>query len=301
MLFLKDTDGDDKADVRQVLFSGWGTRDTHSGPSNLRPGYDNWVWGTVGYSGFNGEVGGRHFNFLQGVWRMKPDGSRLEFLGQTSNNTWGLGLNERGDVFGSTANNQHAFHVALPNRVFEGVRGWYGQGTVGIEDHKKFHPIAKTIRQVDWHGGFTAAAGHAVYTARAFPPEYWDRAAFVCEPTGHLVATFLLRRDGSDFTSRNAWNLLASDDEWTAPVMAEVGPDGNVWVIDWYAYIVQHNPTPAGFKTGRGGAYETELRDKAHGRIYRLVAKDAKPLAASPGQTHPAGRSSRRTSNSSTA
>src|SRR5438045_1369166 len=55
-----------------------------------------------------------------------------------------------------------------------------------------------------------------------------------------------------------------------------------VWVIDWYAFIVQHNPTPAGFKTGRGGAYETELRDKAHGRIYRLVAKDAKPLAASP-------------------
>src|SRR5262249_13606291 len=65
--------------------------------------------------------------------------------------------------------------------------------------------------------------------------------------------------------------LLASDDEWTAPIMAEVGPDGNVWVIDWYSYIVQHNPTPLGFKTGKGAAYETDLRDTEHGRIYRVV------------------------------
>ena len=53
--------------------------------------------------------------------------------------------------------------------------------------------------------------------------------------------------------------------------MAEVGPDGNVWVLDWYNYIVQHNPTPIGFATGKGNAYESELRDKKHGRVYRLV------------------------------
>ena len=58
---------------------------------------------------------------------------------------------------------------------------------------------------------------------------------------------------------------------------AEVGPDGNVWVIDWYNFIVQHNPTPHGFKTGRGNAYETPLRDKTHGRIYRIVYKSAQP------------------------
>jgi hypothetical protein len=59
--------------------------------------------------------------------------------------------------------------------------------------------------------------------------------------------------------------------------MAEVGPDGNVWVIDWYNYIVQHNPTPQGFKTGKGAAYETDLRDKKHARIYRIVYDGAKP------------------------
>ncbi len=59
--------------------------------------------------------------------------------------------------------------------------------------------------------------------------------------------------------------------------MAEVGPEGKVWVIDWYNYIVQHNPTPGGFKTGKGGAYETDLRDKTHGRIYRIVDKNGTP------------------------
>ena len=99
----------------------------------------------------------------------------------------------------------------------------------------------------------------------------------MAEPTGHLVATFTLERKGSDVVDYYGWNLLASDDEWTAPINAEVGPDGNVWIIDWYNYIVQHNPTPHGFQTGRGNAYETPLRDKTHGRIYRIVYEDAKP------------------------
>src|SRR5207244_2060420 len=138
-------------------------------------------------------------------------------------------------------------------------------------------PITDKVRQVDYHGHFTAGAGHALYTARAYPREYWNRTAFVCEPTGHLVTTFVIEPDGASYRSRNAWNLLASDDEWSAPIMAEVGPDGQVWVIDWYNFIVQHNPTPAGWKTGKGNAYETELRDKKHGRIYRIVYKGAKP------------------------
>ena len=147
-----------------------------------------------------------------------------------------------------------------------------------IAESNRFYPITDKVRQVDFHGGFTAAAGHALYTARTYPKEYWNRVAFVTEPTGHLIASFVLNKDGSTFRSKNSWNLLASDDEWSAPIMAEVGPDGNMWVIDWYNYIVQHNPTPPGFKTDKqGGAYETPLRDKTHGRIYRLVMKNAKP------------------------
>src|SRR5438270_7315522 len=161
--------------------------------------------------------------------------------------------------------------MAIPNRYYEAVRGWSAGVLPNIAYDNHFEPITDKVRQVDWHGGFTAAAGHALYTARAYPPEYWNRAAFVAEPTGHLVGTFVLKRDGSHFRSSNPFNLLASDDEWAAPIMAEVGPDGCVWVIDWYNFIVQHNPTPAGFRTGRGAAYQTELRDKEYGRIYRVV------------------------------
>jgi putative membrane-bound dehydrogenase-like protein len=282
-LFLKATGNDDRADVRRVLFSGWGTSDTHAGPSNLRWGFDNWIWGTVGYSGFDGSVNGQGHRFGQGIFRFKlgqgPEVSELEFLTSTTNNTWGLGFSETGQVFASSANNQHSVHLAIPNRMFESVRGWYGKGSAGIEDHKKFHPISEHVRQVDYHGGYTAACGHALYTARSFPSEYRDRAAFVCEPTGHLVHVDWLAGKGSGFSARDGWNILASDDEWTAPIMAEVGPDGALWVIDWYNYIVQHNPTPSGFQTGKGGAYITPARDKTRGRIYRIVYKGAKPTA----------------------
>jgi putative membrane-bound dehydrogenase-like protein len=273
-LFLADTNGDDVADVRKVLFQGWNTNDTHAGPSNLVWGLDNWIYSMVGYAGFNGTVGGERHNFRQGFFRFKPDGSKLEFLRSANNNCWGVGFSEEGLLFGSTANGNPSMYLPLPNRYYESVRGWSSSVLGSIAADSKIHPITDKIRQVDHHGGFTAAAGHALYTARSYPRYYWNRTAFVTEPTGHLVATFVIERQGSDFRSRNSWNLLASDDEWVAPIMAEVGPDGQVWILDWYNFIVQHNPTPVGFKTGKGNAYETELRDKKHGRIYRLVHKN---------------------------
>ncbi|HEX8201833.1 MAG TPA: PVC-type heme-binding CxxCH protein, partial [Isosphaeraceae bacterium] len=277
-LFLKDTDGDDRADVRRVLFSGWGTRDTHAGPSHLRWGFDNWLWGMVGYSGFAGTVGGEARKFSQGFYRFKPDGSKLEFLRSTNNNSWGVGLSEEGLVLGSTANGNPSVYLPIPNRYYEAVRGWSARVLGPSAASPRFFPVTENVRQVDHFGGFTAAAGHALYTARAYPRHYWNSTAFVSDPTGHLTATFTLQRKGSDFASYNGWNLLASDDEWTSPVAAEVGPDGQVWVIDWYSFIVQHNPTPQGFETGKGAAYVTPLRDKTHGRIYRVVATDSKPF-----------------------
>lgn len=275
-LFLKSSKGDDKADIREILFSGWGTGDTHAGPSNLHYGFDGWIYGIVGYSGFNGTVGGERHKFSQGFYRFKSDGSKLEFLRSTNNNSWGVGWTEEGLLFGSTANGRPSVFLPIPNRYYEQVRGLSASQLPGIQESNRFYPITDKVRQVDFHGGFTAAAGHAIYTARAYPREYWNRVAFVTEPTGHLVASFVLKKNGSDFSSKNSWNLFASDDEWVAPIMAEVGPDGNVWVIDWYNYIVQHNPTPPGFKNGKGNAYDTPLRDKTHGRIYRLVSKSAK-------------------------
>ena len=132
-LFLKDTDGDGKADVRKVLFTGWGIGDTHAGPSNLRWGLDNWIWGIVGYSGFRGTVGGERLNrFGQAFYRFKPDGSKLEFLRSTNNNSWGVGFSEDGLVFGSTANGCPSVYLPIPNRYYESVRGWRSQVLANI-------------------------------------------------------------------------------------------------------------------------------------------------------------------------
>ena len=274
MLFLQDTNGDDKADVKKILFSGFGTGDTHAGPSNLHYGFDNWVYGSVGYSGFKGKLPqSDSLDFGQALFRFKPDGSDMEIVAKTSNNTWGLGFNEAGDLFGSTANNSHGWYSAIPNRYFGKSR--VDNGSRSTDTHKDMQPITSKVRQVDVFGGFTAAAGHNFYTARAYPKKYWNKVAFVSEPTGHILHQNVMAKKGTDFEDVLGFNLLAGADEWVAPVFAEVGPDGAVWVADWYSYIIQHNPTPKGAENGKGNAYETPLRDFTHGRLYRIGWKNA--------------------------
>jgi uncharacterized protein len=284
-LFLKDTDGDDKADVREVLFTGWGIRDTHAVSSNLQYGLDNFIWGVVGYSGFQGEINGKKFQFNQAAYRFRPDGKDFEVMTGSTNNTWGLGFSETFDVFGSTANNDPSWYMAIPNRFFDGIEGLpatAGRGTVGpgYQSSAAFyavHPLTPYIRQVDVFGGYTAGAGHYLYTARSFPKQYWNRIALINEPTAHLLGLGIMEKQGAGFVTRDGWNLMAGAEEWFAPVHAQVGPDGAVWVADWYNFIIQHNPTPQGFSNGPGNAYETSLRDHERGRIYRVSYKNAPP------------------------
>ncbi len=268
-LFLKDTDGDDKADVRKVLFTGWGTGDTHAGPSNLRYGLR--------------QLDLRHrrllrlqrrrsaassIRFGQGFYRFKPDGSKLEFLRSTNNNSWGVGFSEEGLLFGSTANGCPSVYLPIPNRYYEAVRGWSPTRAADASPTRnRFYPITDKVRQVDWHGGFTAGAGHALYTARTYPKQYWNRTAFVAEPTGHLRRDVHAAAEGQRLRlaqrAGTCWPATTSGPRRSS---AEVGPDGNVWVIDWYNYIVQHNPTPAGLQDRQGG----RLRDAA-------ARQDARP------------------------
>ncbi|HET6406847.1 MAG TPA: PVC-type heme-binding CxxCH protein [Chthoniobacteraceae bacterium] len=311
MLFLKDTNGDDKADVRQVLLPGWGIGDTHAQQSNLGRGFDNWLYGSVGYSNFRGTVGGKNVQFGQGIFRFKPDGSELQFLHQYNNNTWGFGLNAAGDVFGSTANGNPSFYGYLPAYILNptqpgmGRRGGNGfrpgyrldddnsrdsatanvrrlPSAKSLAPGMRMHPNTPNVRMVDNFGGYTAAAGHAFMISDALPPRLQGKA-LVTEPTAKLIGIMDIQRDGAGYKALDGFNLLASTDEWMSPIFADIGPDGAVWVIDFYSFIMQHNPTPsiqaAGLQatTGVGGAYVTEnnLRDQKHGRIYRMVWKDA--------------------------
>ncbi|MGB3144413.1 MAG: PVC-type heme-binding CxxCH protein, partial [Maribacter sp.] len=278
-IFLKDTNGDDVADVRESVIEGWGTFDTHAGPSNLQYGIDNNLYGVVGYSGFEGSIFGQDFKFNQNVYRFSPKHKTFEVLTNTSNNTWGLGLTEDNSIFASTANNTHSVFLGIPNANFNHVKGIGTDGSAKIDGHYAMQPITPNYRQVDVFGGFTAAAGHHFYTAREYPEVYWNKIAFVCEPTGGLVHQAIIEKDGAGYLEKDGGNLFASADEWSSPVEAKTGPDGVVWVADWYNFIVQHNPTPneerGGYdaENGEGNAYVNPLRDKSHGRIYRVVPK----------------------------
>ncbi len=278
-IFLKDTDGDDVADLREVLNTGWGTEDTHAGPSNLRYGFDNHIWGTVGYSGYQGPTHRGTGRFSQGIFKMKPDGSDITFLHQFNNNTWGLGFNEKGDVFGSTANNNPGFFCGFPDTGYQGQRG---RSAKMIVDTPAFHPITPNIRQVDAWGRYTSGAGYALATSANFPAAWRDAVSFVCGPTGNLLGSFRNIREGSGYKAINNFSVIASADEWFSPVSAEIGPDGNLWVADWYNFIIQHNPTPSpkrgGYRAekGIGNAHINPNRDRQHGRIYRLVWEGTK-------------------------
>ncbi|WP_346317949.1 PVC-type heme-binding CxxCH protein [Chitinophaga sp. YIM B06452] len=290
-LFLKDTNGDDKADVREVMFTGWGKQDTHAGPSNLLYGFNNKIWGVTGYSGFDGTINGKPLRFPMGVYSFRPDGSDFNFLAKTSNNTWGLGLTEDNHVFISTANNTHSAYYSMPASLMQ--RALNGAQPLDpiqkIDGHYDVHAMTPNLRQVDVVGGFTSATGHHFYTARSFPKAYWNRIAFINEPTVRLVHNAVIEPDGAGFKEKDGWNLVASSDEWFGPVQAQTGPDGAVWVADWYNFIIQHNvfvkeQAPREMVLpftdqphGKGNAFESNLRDSAHGRIYRVVYKKAKP------------------------
>ncbi len=290
ILFMKDTDGDDKVDVTKVLSHGWGKGDTHSGPSNLIYGFDNKIWGTVGYSGFDGTMNGERIRFPMGVYHFRPDGSDFAYLGKTSNNTWGLGVTEDNNIFISTANNTHSAYYSMPGKYAERILpGEQSQvdPVQKIDGHYDAHTMTPNIRQVDVVGGYTAAAGHHFYTARDYPKEYWNRVAFVSEPTMRLVHRAVIEPDGAGFKESDGWNLTASSDEWYGPVQAQVGPDGAVWIADWYNFIIQHNvfvprQAPSEFvlpfteqPRGQGNAFVSPLRDTNHGRVYRVVYKNA--------------------------
>jgi len=281
-LFLKDTDGDDRADVRQEIMTGWGIGDTHAQANNLHYGHDNWLYGCVGYSGFNGEVGGASKQFSMGTYRFKADGSALEFLHQFSNNSWGHSANEFGDQFGGTANNAPIFYGGIPASIVP--KGLRVMSAKRINQEDKCHTITPNFRQVDVLGGYTAAAGSAFIYSSNLPARLQGKA-MVCEPTMKVIALMDVQREGAGYTAKDGFNLVASSDEWMSPVFAEVGPDGAVWFADWQNFIIQHNPTPSvsrgGYdaKTGVGGAHENPLRDHARGRIFRVVWERAQPPA----------------------
>ena len=288
VVFMEDTDGDDKYDRKTIILeNAFGTFDTHAVMNNFKVGIDNHIWGAVGYSGMY-EVGtapDADSRILgRGVFRFSGDGSLLQPVGEFNNNTWGLGIGEDNTIFGSTANNNHAIVVGIPMKYQTEQNVAYVQSHYLVE-----HSSTRPPWQVDFRDGYTAAAGAFAYNGRTYPRFFWG-ALMVTEPTAHVVHAVALERDGAIYKEKEdvVVNLLASSDDWVAPVFADIGPDENIWVADWYNPVIQHNPDRRGMvnqiwnaEPGPGNAHLNPLRDKDHGRVYIIRSPAAEHRGSS--------------------
>ena len=283
ILWLRDRDGDDRADERVVLFRGFGYGDTHAVTSNLRLGLDGWVYGTQGYSGSRSDVvgaDGRRFGRVpNGLFRFRPDGSAIETVVSYGSNTWGCDFTADGELFYTMANGSHLRHVVLPDAALAEARLGEAPSWVDVTDHSEVLPLTRETRapyvQIDFVGGFTAAAGSLVYTAGAWPEELAGNH-FVCEPTVNLVHRDVLAPSGPTFRASRPGDqeFLASTDLWFRPVHLRTGPDGQLYVLDLYNQAAIHNDT-RGPRHGPTNAAVRPDRDRLHGRIWRVRHRGA--------------------------
>lgn len=291
ILWLRDTDGDGKADKQETLYTGFGTFDTHAVISNLRWGMDGWVYATVGYS--RGDIkspdGTRSFGRItEGVLRFQPDGSALEQVSSKGSNTWGMDFDWDNELFFTQATSgDHLNHVVVPESVLQRARLPSTASYSTTEDHKKSFPAMtwekQAYVQIDVVGGFTAVSGSCLYTGGAWPEKY-NTTHFLTEPTINIVHHDLLQRTNSTFRAvrepgREQTEFITSRDLWFRPIHLRVGPDGALYVVDFYNQAVVHNDT-RGPRHGANNAAVRPDRDHYFGRVWRVQHKEAKALPA---------------------
>lgn len=291
ILWLRDTNGDGKCnmqDEKVLLYTGFGTFDTHAVINNFRWGHDGWIYSAIGYSAGNPSSGdGKAFGRVTaGVIRFKPDGSALEQVASGSCNTWGFDIAPDGELFYTTATcGEHFLHIVMPEKTL--AKGNVGgvRSSAVLPDHQQVKPLVKHTRpayvQIDWVGGFTASSGSAIYNGGAWPEKY-DGSHFSTEPTVSLVHHELLRTKGVTFTAykepgREETEFVAGSDLWYRPIHARIGPDGALYVIDFYNQAAIHNDT-RGPKHGARNAAVRPDRDHHFGRVWRVQHKSPKEL-----------------------
>jgi uncharacterized protein len=291
-LWIRDTDGDGRADRTEVLFTGWGTQDTHAVTSNLRWGPNGWIYGAVGYSA--GQVtsgdGSKDFGRITaGLYRFRPDGSALEQVSAGSCNTWGCEIAPDGEIFFSTATcGEPILHVVMPEQTLSraGVPGVRSAKPI-IEENKVFPARTETRQpylQIDWVGAWTAASGATIYDGGAWP-DRWRGPAwsfFIHEPTVWLMHHEFLEPTGVSYqgrreAARQDTHFLTSTDYWFKPIHSRVGPDGALYLVDFYNQIAVHNDT-RGPAHGANNAATRPDRDHQFTRLYRIQHREAETL-----------------------
>jgi putative membrane-bound dehydrogenase-like protein len=308
LLFLEDTDGDGKADRKRVLYTGFDLSNSEQLVNSLQWGLDNWVYGCAGMSGGtirSAQKPDTPAVVLRGRGiRFRPD--KPGSLEPTSGGgQYGLAMDELGDWFTAT-NSQHLRHIVLPDRYlrrnpFLAVRAV----TLDIPDHgaackvfrlspfeawrvertrrRKGGPDAQRFPSTELvPGGYiTSGCSPVIYAAKLFPKEYHGNT-FVCDPANNLIHRDILFERGPTFTAKRGEKgreFLASTDNWFRPVWLAVGPDGALYVADFYREVIE---TPLSLPEDMKAKLKKALQSQGRGRIWRIVPEGKRPAARRP-------------------
>jgi len=248
---LTDTDGDGKADKSEVAYEKFGFRDTHGMTNAFTWGLDGWIYACHGFSNDSKVEGADKKPIVMqsgNIFRMKPDGSHAEYFSHGQVNPFGLAFDPTGNLYSCDCHSRP---------IYQNLRGAYYPSFGKPDDGLGFGP-----EMIGHDHGSTGIGGIAYYAADHFPPPFRDNIFIGNVVTGRINRDHL-EHAGSSPKAVAEPDFVVSDDPWFRPVDIELGPDGALYVADFYNRIIGHYEVPL----------EHPGRDRERGRIWRISYK----------------------------
>ncbi len=255
LLFYSDRDGNDVPDGDpEVHLEGFGLEDSHSVANSLRWGPDGWLYACQGSTvtgnvrAYGSETKPQH-SMGQLIWRYHPERRRYEVFAEGGGNAFGIEIDSRGRIYsGHNGGNTRGFHY---------VQGGYYQRGFGKHGALS-NPYAFGYFAPMKHPDVERFSHDFVIYEDGLLPEPYHQKLFAVEPLGSRVVYSRLSATGSTFASEDVAYALKSNDRWVRPAEIDVGPDGAIYVSDFYEQRIDH-----------ASHYQGRI-DRASGRIYRL-------------------------------
>lgn len=250
LLHLKDTDGDGKADQSRIVLSGFGTEDTHHILHTFRWGMDGQLYMNQSiyiHSHVETPFGVRRLN-AGGVWRFRPETMKLDIFARGWVNTWGHTFDRWGQSFVTDGAGGEGINYVVPGAAYPTVFG-----------------VPRILHGLN--PGSPKYCGLEMVDGRHLPDD-WQGNLITHDFRGHRVCRFVLSEDGAGFAARQQPDLISSQHVAFRPIDVKQGPDGAIYIADWYNPIIQHGEVD----------FRDPRRDHTHGRIWRVTAKDRKTV-----------------------
>jgi putative membrane-bound dehydrogenase-like protein len=270
ILFLQDTDGDGRADRREVVVTGFGRDDTHELPNSLTWGPDGWLVGLNGV--FNrGHIvhQGKEHRFTAAMWRIHPRTRAFELFAEGTSNPWGIAWDSEGSALLSACVIDHLWHLTQT--------GYYHRQAGA------YPPFAWKIESiVDYRHQAAAYCGIHYFDSNAYPAEYRNQL-YMGNIHGACINVDALERNGATYKGIKRPDFLTANDAWFMPVAQKTGPDGCLYVLDWYDRYHCYQDArrdPQGIDRGRGRLYRVRFGDSPRAAPFDLSKESDDELLA---------------------